>query len=78
MSSTIIHERDYARISLLSLPELSGVHALHAVEEAGEGGDFGEMEAVGDLGDAERGLAQEEHGFHEEHLVDVVNNGAAT
>lgn len=63
---------------LLPFSELPGIHALHPIEKAGEGGDFGEMEAVGDLGDAQRGLAQEEHGLHQQHLVDVVNDGAAS
>ena len=51
---------------LLPFPELPGVHALHPVKETGEGGDFGEMELLGDLGDAQRGLAQEEHGLHQQ------------
>jgi len=63
---------------LLPFPELPGVHSLHPIEETGEGGDFGEMELVGDLGDAQRGLAQEEGGLHQQHLVDIVNDGAAT
>ena len=50
---------------LLSLPELPGIHVLHSVEEAGEGGDFGKMELVGDLGNAHRCLAQQEHGLHQ-------------
>ena len=63
---------------LLPLPELPRVHALHPVEETGEGGDFGKMELVGDLGDAQRGLTQQEHGLHQKHLVDIVNNGATS
>lgn len=35
------------------------------------------MEAVSDLGNAERGLAQKERGLHQQQLVDVVHNGAA-
>ena len=66
--------RDYF---LFPLPELLGRHALHALEEAGEGGGFGEVEPVGNLVDAERGLPQKEGGFHEEHLVDVVDDGAS-
>ena len=46
-------------------PERSRIHSLHPVEEAGEGGDLSEVEAVGNLGDAQRGLAQQEGGFHE-------------
>ena len=65
-------------ICLLPFPEFPGGHSLHPVEETGEGGDFGEMEAVGDLGDAHRGLAQQERGLHQEHLVDVVDDGTAT
>ena len=34
------------------------------------------MEAFRDLGDAQRGLAQKECGFHQQHLVDVVDDGA--
>ena len=34
------------------------------------------MEAVGYLADAQLRGAQQERGFHEEHLVDVVDNGA--
>ncbi len=34
------------------------------------------MKLVGNLGDAQRGLAQEEHGLHHQHLVDIVDNGA--
>ena len=63
---------------LFPLPELSGIHALHPIEKTGEGGDFSEMELVGNLGDAHRGLAQQERGLHQQHLVDVVNDGAAT
>ena len=35
------------------------------------------MEVVGYLGDAQFGGLQQEGGLHEEHLVDVVDNGAA-
>ncbi len=42
--------------------ELPRIHTLHPVEEAGEGGDFSEMKLVGDLGDAQRGLTQQERG----------------
>ena len=62
----------------LSLPKLPWVHSLHPVEKTGEGGALSEMETVGNLGDAERGLAQEEYGLHEQQLVDVVDDGAAT
>ena len=74
---SILQEKHKSYSKLLPLPEVSGVHALHPVEEAGEGGDFGEMELVGDLGDAQRGLVQEEGGFHQQQLVDVINDGAA-
>ena len=43
---------------LLSFPELPWGHSLHPIEKAGEGGDLGKVELVGDLGDAQRGLAQ--------------------
>ena len=36
------------------------------------------MELIGNLGDAQRGLTQEEGGLHEKHLVDIVNDGAAS
>jgi len=35
------------------------------------------MEAVGNLGDAHRGGLQQEGGLHQEHLIDVVDDGAA-
>ena len=66
------------RCQRFPVPEFPRIHALHPVEEAGEGGDFGEMELVGNLGDAQRGLAQKESGLHQQHLVDIVDNGAAT
>ena len=34
------------------------------------------MEVVGYLGDAQLGGLQQERCFHEEHLVDIVDNGA--
>ena len=36
------------------------------------------MEAVCYLGDAQLGGSQQERGFHQKHLVDIVHNGAAT
>ena len=36
------------------------------------------MEAVGNLGDGEGGGLQQPGGFHQQHLVDVVGDGAAT
>ena len=36
------------------------------------------MEVVGYLGDAQLGGLQQERCFHEEHLVDIVDNGAAS
>ena len=59
-------------------PEFPWIHTLHPIEETCEGGDFGEMEFDGNLGDAQRGLAQQERGFHQQHLVDVVDDGTAT
>ena len=35
------------------------------------------MEVVGNLGDAQWGGLQQEGGLHEEHLIDVVDDGAA-
>ena len=46
------------------------------MEETGEGSGLGKVEAVGYLADAKGCLAQEEHGLHEEQLVDVVDDGA--
>ena len=34
------------------------------------------MELVGNLSDTQRGLAQEEGGLHQQHLVDIVDDGA--
>ena len=61
----------------LPFPELSGIYPLHAMEEAGEGGGLGEVEAVGYLGDAQRRLAQQERGLHQQQLVDVVDDGVS-
>ena len=36
------------------------------------------MEMVGYLGDAQLGGLQQERGFHEEHLIDIIDNGAAS
>lgn len=60
-----------------SLAVLAGREALHAEEELAERGGVGKMEAVGDLLDAEVGCAQQEGGLHHEHLVDIVDDGAA-
>ena len=62
---------------LTSLAVLAGREAFHAEEELAERGGVGKMEAVGDLLDAEVGCAQQEGGLHHEHLVDVVDDGAA-
>ena len=35
------------------------------------------MELVGDLGDAQRSLSQQEGSLHQQHLVDIINDGAA-
>ena len=35
------------------------------------------MEVVSYLGDAELGGLQQEGGFHQQHLVDIVDNSAA-
>ena len=32
---------------------------------------------VGDLGDAQRSLSQQEGSLHQQHLVDIINDGAA-
>ena len=35
------------------------------------------MQAVGNLGNAQPGGTQQEGGFHQEHLVDIIYNGTA-
>ena len=35
------------------------------------------MEVVGNLGDAQLGSLQQERGFHQQHLIDIVDNCAA-
>ena len=60
-----------------SLAIFAGREAFHAEEELAERGGVGEVEAVGDLLDAEARRAQQEGGLHHEHLVDVVDDGAA-
>ena len=57
------------------LSELPGVDALQPGEEPGERGGFGEVQAIGYIHDGERGLLQQEGGLHQEHLVDVVDDG---
>lgn len=52
--------------------------AFEALEEAGEGGGVGEAEAVGNMGDGKGGCLQQPGGFHQQHLVDVVGDGAPT
>ena len=34
------------------------------------------MEVVGNLSDAQLGGLQQERGFHQQHLIDIVDNGA--
>ena len=36
------------------------------------------MEMVGNLGNAQFGGLQQEGGFHQQHLIDIVDNGAAS
>ena len=62
---------------LTSLAVLAGREAFHAEEELAERGGVGKMEAVGDLLDAEARCAQQKGRLHHEHLVDVVDDGAA-
>ena len=59
------------------LPILLRTHALQAREELAEGRGVGKVEAVGNLRDAQRGGLQQEGGLHQQHLVDVVDDGAA-
>ena len=35
------------------------------------------METIGYLADAQLGGLQQESGLHQEHLIDIINNGAA-
>ena len=58
--------------------EFLGSQSFRSGKELGEGSRVGEAETVGDLGDGERGGAQQERGFHQQHLVDVVDDGAAS
>ena len=60
----------------LPLPILLRTHATKSREELAEGRGVGEVEAVGYLGDAHWGGLQQEGGLHQEHLIDVVNDGA--
>ena len=60
-----------------SLAVLAGREAFHAEEELAQRGSVGEMEAVGDLLDAEARCTQQKGRLHHEHLVDVVDDGAA-
>ena len=57
-------------------PVLLRTHAVQAGKELAEGGCVGKMKAVGYLGDAQLRGAQQERGFRNEHLVDVVDHGA--
>lgn len=53
-----------------------GGEAFVVGEEAAEAGLVGEAEAVGDVGDGEVGAFQEPRCFHQEHLADIVADGA--
>ena len=59
------------------LPILLRADALQAREELAERRGVGKMEAVGNLGDAQWGGLQQKGGLHQQHLVDVVDDGAA-
>jgi len=65
-------------IKVLPLPILLRADALQAREELAERRGVGKMEVVGYLGDAHRGGLQQEGGLHQQHLVDVVDDGAAS
>ena len=54
--------------------KLTWRYPFHSREELAERGTVGKMEAVGYLGDAHRRGAKQERGFHQEHLVDVVDD----
>jgi len=62
----------------LPLPILLRTHAVKTGKELAEGGSVSEMEAVGYLSDTQLRSAKQEQGFHKEHLVDVVDDGAAS
>ena len=64
--------------SVSPLPIFFRTHAIQAREELAEGRSIGEMEVVSYLGDAELGGLQQEGGFHQQHLVDIVDNSAAS
>ena len=60
------------------LPIFLRTHALQAREELAERGSVSEMEVVGYLGDAQLGGLQQEGGLHQQHLIDIVDDGAAS
>ena len=57
-------------------PIILRTYALQTREELAEGGGVGEMEVVGYLRDAQLGGLQQERRFHQQHLVDIVDDGA--
>ncbi len=64
--------------SALSLPVFLRTHAAQAREEFAEGRGVGEMELVCYLGDTHWGGLQQERSLHQQHLIDIVDNGAAS
>ena len=59
-------------------PERSRRLTLQAREELAEGRGVGKVELVGYLGDAQLGGLQQEGGLHQQHLIDIIDNGAAS
>lgn len=55
----------------------SRCHVFHAREKLAERCRVGKMQPVGYLGNAELRCLQQERGFHEQHLVDVVDDGSS-
>ena len=58
------------------LPEFLRTHAIQAREELAEGWGIGKMQVVGNLGNAQLGGLQQERRLHQEHLVNIIDNGA--
>lgn len=54
------------------------IDALHAKEEFAERRGVCKMEVVGCLGDAHRGGLQQEGSLHQEHLIDIIDEGASS
>lgn len=56
--------------------EALGRNSLHSQEELTEATLIGKVKSVSNLGDAHRCGAQQERGLHQQHLADIVDDGA--